>query len=100
MGYRSPTISSVSFTEFPVSFDRWTVTAQRRYYQQRANHVTYRLVNFIIYLMGFTVEAEHLIKCLQVSRSNEHLILTSIKCQITPKHTMKILYKSKHFPPK
>jgi len=37
---------------------------------------------------------------LQVSSSNEYLILTSIECLITRKHTLKILSKSKHFPPK
>jgi len=50
--------------------------------------------------MGFTIEDKHLIKCLRVSSSNEYLILTSVECLITQKHTLKILYKSKHSPPK
>jgi len=50
--------------------------------------------------MGFTIEDKHLTKCLRVSSSNEYLILTSMECLITPKHTLKILYKSKHFPPR
>jgi len=50
--------------------------------------------------MGFTVEDKHLIKCSQVRSSNEYLILTSVECLITHKHTVKILYKSKHFPPR
>jgi len=50
--------------------------------------------------MGFTIEDKHLIKCLRVSSSNEYLILTLMECLITHKHTLKILYKSKHFPPR
>jgi len=49
--------------------------------------------------MGFTIENKHLIKCLRVSSSNEYLILTLTECLITPKHTLKFLYKSKHFSP-
>jgi len=48
--------------------------------------------------MGFTIEDKHLIKCLRVSSSNEYVILTSMECLITHKRTLKILYKSKHFP--
>ena len=47
--------------------------------------------------MRFTIEDKHLMR---VSSSNEYLILTSIECLITRKHTLKILYKSKHFPPR
>jgi len=50
--------------------------------------------------MGFTIEDKHLIKCLRVSSSNEYLILTSLECLITRKHTLKILCKLKHFPPR
>jgi len=50
--------------------------------------------------MGFMIEDKHLIKCLRVSSSNEYLMLTSMECVITHKHTLKILYKSKHFPPR
>jgi len=50
--------------------------------------------------MGFTTEDKHLIKCLRVRSSNEYLILISLECLMTPKHTMKILYNSKHFPPR
>jgi len=50
--------------------------------------------------MGFTIENKHLIKCLQVRSSNEYLILTSMECIITHKHTLKILYKLKYFPPR
>jgi len=32
--------------------------------------------------------------------SNAYLILTSMECLIPHKHTLKILYKSKHFPPR
>ena len=49
---------------------------------------------------GFHVEDKHLIKCLRVGSSNEYLILTSVGCVITHKYTLKILYKSKHFPPR
>jgi len=49
--------------------------------------------------MGFTIEDKHLIKCLRISSSSEYLILTSIECLITHTHSVKILYKSKHFPP-
>jgi len=45
-------------------------------------------------------EYKHLIKCLRVSSSNEYLILTSMECLIPCKHILKILYKSKHFPPR
>jgi len=48
--------------------------------------------------MGFAVEDVHLIKCLRVSSSNEYLTLTSMECLIPCKHTLKILYKPKHFP--
>jgi len=51
-------------------------------------------------IMGFTIEDEHLIKCLRVSGSNEYLILTSIECLITSKYNLIILYKLKHFPPR
>ena len=51
-------------------------------------------------IMGFPIEDKHLIKCLLVSSSNEYLILTSMECLITHKHILKILYKSKHFPPR
>jgi len=51
-------------------------------------------------IMGFMIEDKHLIKCLPVSSSNEYLILTLIECLITHKHTLKILCKSKHFPPR
>ena len=53
-------------------------------------------------IMGFTIKdkQKHLIKCLLVSSSNEYLILTSMEWLITHKHTRKILYKSKHFPPR
>jgi len=50
--------------------------------------------------MGFTVEDKRLIKCLRVSSDNEYLILTSMECLTTLKHTLKILCKSKHFPPR
>jgi len=50
--------------------------------------------------MGFTIEDKHLIKCLRVSSGNKYLILTLMECLITHKHIMKILYKSKHFPPR
>jgi len=50
--------------------------------------------------MGFTIEDKHLIKYLQVSSSNEYVILTSVVWRITLKHTLKILYKSIHFPPR
>ena len=50
--------------------------------------------------MGFTIEDKDLIKCLRVQSSNEYLILTSMECIITDKHTLKIWYKSKHFPPR
>jgi len=50
-------------------------------------------------IMGFTIEDKRLIKYLQVSSSNEYLILTSMECIITDKHTLKFLYKLKHFPP-
>ena len=43
---------------------------------------------------------KHLIKCLRISSSNEYLNLTSMECLIPHKHTLKILYKSKHFPPR
>jgi len=49
-------------------------------------------------IIGFTIEDKHLIKCLRVSSSNEYLIVTSMECLITHKHTLKILNKSKHFP--
>jgi len=48
--------------------------------------------------MGFTIEDKHLIKCLKVRSSNEYLILTSMECLITHVYTLKIFYKSKHFP--
>jgi len=51
-------------------------------------------------IMGFPIEDKYLIKCLLVSSSNEYLILTSVECIITRKHILKILYKSKHFPPR
>jgi len=51
-------------------------------------------------IMGFTIEDKHLIKRLRVSSSNEYLILTLIKFLITHKHTLNILYKSNHFPPR
>ena len=51
-------------------------------------------------IMGFTIEDKHLIKCLRVSSSNEYLILTSMECLITHKHTLKIFFKMKHFPPR
>ena len=51
-------------------------------------------------VMGFAIEDKHLIKCLRVSSSNEYLILISMKCLITHKHTLKILCKLKHFPPR
>jgi len=47
--------------------------------------------------MGFTIKDKHLIKRLLVRSSNEYLILTSIERLITPKHTLKILCKYKHF---
>jgi len=50
--------------------------------------------------MGFMIEDKHLIKCLRVSSSNEYLILTSMECLITHKHTLRILYKFKHVPPR
>ena len=50
--------------------------------------------------MGFTIEDKHLIKCSRVRSSNEYLILTSVECLITHKYTLKILYKSKHIPPR
>jgi len=50
--------------------------------------------------MGFTIEDKHLIQCLRDSISNEYLVLTSMECLILYKHTLKILYKSKHFPPR
>jgi len=50
--------------------------------------------------MGFWIEDKRLIKCLRVSSSNEYLILTSMECLITRKHTLKILYNLKHFPPR
>jgi len=50
--------------------------------------------------MGYTVEDKHLIKCLRVRSFNEYLILTSMECIITHKHILKILYKSKRFPPR
>jgi len=50
--------------------------------------------------MGFTIEDKHLTKCLRVSSSNAYLILTSMECLIPHKHTLKILYKWKHFQPK
>ena len=50
-------------------------------------------------IMGFTVEDKHLINCLRVSSSKEYLILTAMECLITQKHTLKIVCKSKHFPP-
>jgi len=46
------------------------------------------------------LEDKRLIKCLRVQSSNEYLIVTSIECVITHEHTLKILYKSKHFPPR
>ena len=51
-------------------------------------------------IMGFTTEDKHLINFLRVRSSNEYLILISIECLITPKHTLKILNKSRHFPPR
>jgi len=48
--------------------------------------------------MGFTIKDKNLVKCLRVRSNNEYLILTSIKCLITRKHTLKIWYKSNHFP--
>jgi len=51
-------------------------------------------------IMGFRIEDKHLIKCLRVSSSSEYLILTSMECLITYQHTLKILYKSRHFPPR
>jgi len=48
--------------------------------------------------MGFSTEDKHLIKCLRVRSSNEYLNLTSVECLITYKHTLKTLYKLKHFP--
>jgi len=50
--------------------------------------------------MGFTVEDKYLIKCSRVSRRNEYLISTLVECLIPQKYTLKILYKSKHFPPR
>ena len=50
--------------------------------------------------MGFTIEDKHLIKCFRVSSSNKYLILTSMECLVTYKHTLKFVYKSKHFPPR
>jgi len=44
------------------------------------------------------VEDKHLIKCLRVSSSNKYLTMTSTECLIPHKHTLKILYKSNHFP--
>ena len=44
------------------------------------------------------VEDKHLIKCLRFSSRNEYLTLTSMECLIPHKHTLKISYKSKHFP--
>jgi len=49
---------------------------------------------------GITVEDKHLIICLRVSSRNEYLILTSIECLLPHKQTLKISYKSKHFPPR
>jgi len=49
-------------------------------------------------IMRFTVEDKHLIKCLRVSSSNEYLIFISLKYLKLHKHTLKILYKLKHFP--
>ena len=46
-------------------------------------------------IIGFTIEDKYLIKCLRVQSSNEYLILTSVECLITGKHTLKILYKYK-----
>jgi len=49
---------------------------------------------------GFHDRDKDLIKCFRVRSTNEYLILTSIECIITHKHTLKISYKSKHFPPR
>jgi len=46
------------------------------------------------------IEDKHLMKCLGVSGSNEYLILTLMNCLTPHKHNLKILYKSKHFPPR
>jgi len=51
-------------------------------------------------LFVITIEDKHLIKCLRVSSRNEYLMLTSMECIITHKHTLKMLYKSKHFSPR